>query len=129
MLNKCKEYFDPCKQVWRIQIKPRNNNRLDVARFYYNEGTMYHGTGNDEKAVKFYEKALGIRKETLRENSQYIADTLRNLALTYAKRGNYEKAKEMSQKIAMSQANNEGEARMLQPNKTIAVAHFEKYNT
>jgi len=55
-------------------------------------GAIYYQTGDYEKVVSFYRKALDIRLEILGEKHPDVAISYNNLGAIYYQTGDYEKA-------------------------------------
>jgi two-component system NarL family sensor kinase len=70
--------------------KTTSCNKYDIASYYIYTGDCYRALGNPDKAVDYLEYGLAMAREI--HHRENIRDACEFLALTYASRGQYEKA-------------------------------------
>ena len=65
---------------------------LDTATTYYDIACVYGFQENDDKALEYHLKALGIREKKLRKNHPDLGRSLNNIGLIYSLRGDLKQA-------------------------------------
>ena len=82
----------------------RNNYKIDSQY-----GNILHVLGNYDKAINYYEKALGIQLNKFGEDHPSVATSYNNLGFSCHTKGNYDKAIEYNEKALRIQLNKFGE--------------------
>ncbi|CAF2088369.1 unnamed protein product, partial [Rotaria magnacalcarata] len=85
------------EELYNELLKGASDNSVR-AHIYHELGRVKKGQGEYPDAVKFYEKTLEIKRETLPEDDASLADTYGNIGIVYDSMGEYSKALEYYEK-------------------------------
>jgi tetratricopeptide (TPR) repeat protein len=78
-------------QVYEI-LEKQPTTEIEKARVYHKIGWAKYDLGKYEEALKFYEKSLKIRQQSLLPNHPDLAKSYNNIGLVYYNMGEYPKA-------------------------------------
>jgi len=85
--------FDKAQQVYEILLKQKTEE-VQKAPLYHQLGTLKDDQGEYEEAIRFYEKAIEIYKETRSPNDPEFGMFYNNIGLVYGQMNEYTKALE-----------------------------------
>ncbi|CAF2895149.1 unnamed protein product [Rotaria sp. Silwood2] len=80
------------------QLLNNSSSDSDTESIYHMLGGMKHTKGEYKEAVKFFEKALEIKRKTVPEDDPSLANTYTGIGLLYNNMGDYSKALEYYEK-------------------------------
>lgn len=86
-MEEASQYIEP---VENLAIKLYGNPSMKLGYIYANLGELYQRQGNSEMAVEYTEKALGIMKESLGEQSIEYAEMCFKMAKRYGEQEEYD---------------------------------------
>jgi tetratricopeptide (TPR) repeat protein len=82
---------DKAQQVYEVLIEQTSTDR-EKAPIYCLLGWIKYDLGENEEAIKFYEKSIGIFKKTLPPNHPDLATAYNTIGMVYENTGDYLKA-------------------------------------
>ncbi|CAF1977992.1 unnamed protein product [Rotaria magnacalcarata] len=90
-------HFDQAEELYQELLKSASTDS-ERAHIYHQLGIKNYHQGKYQEAVKFYEKALEIKRKTLPEDDVSLAPTYSNIGIAYNNMGEYSKALEYYEK-------------------------------
>ncbi len=93
-----------CKQWAEKAVKYDRKHKRDVpgilrSNSFHNLGSAYIQLKDNDRAIKWEEKALRLRRKSLPEYHVKVMNTMRNLAMVYRRNGNIQEAFEIQREV------------------------------
>ncbi|CAF1136386.1 unnamed protein product [Adineta steineri] len=91
-------HFDKAEELYKVLLVQTLNE--DDRALYYNQlGSVKHGQGDYEQAIKYFKQGLEIAEETLSANRPSLAVSYNNIGEMYREMGEYSKALSFHEKV------------------------------
>jgi len=87
-------------QIFNILEYTENTENILKWKIYTIAATLYDKIVNYKKSKEYFEKALDIRRNVLPDNHPDIADSLKNLCVSYSNLGDHQKAIEYAEEAS-----------------------------